>query len=68
MSRSMDMVMADAAAELEANENLRRALRRSDARVADLCREYGDAMRQWGVAPHHLRQAVEARLGRAIAA
>jgi hypothetical protein len=40
-----------------------RELRRLDAELQRLCREFGEATRRWGYAPYHLRRAVEARYG-----
>ena len=43
-------VLREAADALQEHERLRL-----------LCRQYGDAARVWGVAPHHLAQACKAR-------
>ena len=53
---------AQALAELDRATAAQRA---AQARVDAMCREYGDAVRVWGVSPYHLRQAVEARMERA---
>jgi len=37
--------------------------RKLDDELRSLCREYGMAVRVWGLAPHMLRKAVNARLG-----
>ena len=63
----MDDIMnraADALAELDRAEAAARAAKVS---VEALCREYGEAVRVWGMSPHHLRQAVNARAGRVAA-
>lgn len=54
-------VLREAAEALQEHERLRLAMRASDDRLRLLCRQYGDAARVWGVAPHHLTQACKAR-------
>ena len=54
-------VLQEAAEALQEHEALRAAMRASDDRLRLLCRQYGDAARVWGVAPHHLAQACKAR-------
>lgn len=54
-------VLREAAQALQEHERLRLAMRASDDRLRLLCRQYGDAARVWGVAPHHLAQACKAR-------
>ena len=54
-------VLREAAEALQEHERLRAAMRASDDRLRLLCRQYGDAARVWGVAPHHLAQACKAR-------
>ncbi len=54
-------VLREAADALQEHERLRMAMRASDDRLRLLCRQYGDAARVWGVAPHHLAQACKAR-------
>ena len=54
-------VLKEAAEALQEHERLRQAMRASDDRLRLLCRQYGDAARVWGVAPHHLTQACKAR-------
>ena len=54
-------VLREAAEALQEHERLRLAMRASDDRLRLLCRQYGDAARVWGVAPHHLAQACKAR-------
>ena len=54
-------VLREAADALQEHERLRAAMRASDDRLRLLCRQYGDAARVWGVAPHHLAQACKAR-------
>ena len=54
-------VLQEAAEALTAHEALRTAMRASEDRLRLLCRQYGDAARVWGVAPHHLAQACKAR-------
>lgn len=54
-------ILQDAAAALAEIDRLHSTARAMDARVEALCREYGDATRRWGYAPHHLRQACAAQ-------
>ena len=54
-------VLREAADALQEHERLRLAMWASDDRLRLLCRQYGDAARVWGVAPHHLAQACKAR-------
>ena len=54
-------VLREAAEALQEHERLRLAMRASDDRLRLLCRQYGDAARVCGVAPHHLAQACKAR-------
>jgi len=54
-------ILQDAAAALAEIDRLHITARAMDARVEHLCREYGDATRRWGYAPHHLRQACAAQ-------
>ena len=54
-------VLREAAEALQEHERLRLAMRASEDRLRLLCRQYGDAARVWGVAPHHLAQACKAR-------
>lgn len=54
-------VLREAADALQEHERLRLAMRASEDRLRLLCRQYGDAARVWGVAPHHLAQACKAR-------
>lgn len=54
-------VLREAAQALQEYERLRLAMRASEDRLRLLCRQYGDAARVWGVAPHHLAQACKAR-------
>ena len=54
-------VLREAAQALQEHDRLRAAMRASDDRLRLLCRQYGDAARVWGVAPHHLTQACKVR-------
>ena len=54
-------VLREAAQALQEHERLRLTMRASEDRLRLLCRQYGDAARVWGVAPHHLTQACKAR-------
>jgi hypothetical protein len=64
----MTDIMTRAALALAALDRAEVARRMAQAEVDAVCREYGDAMRVWGIGPHHLRQAVEARAGKKQAA
>ena len=68
MNRSTDEIIREAARVLARQDKLKREQREIEQRVRELCLEYGTAERCWGVAPHHLRQAVEVRTKRRIAA
>ena len=68
MNRSTDEIIKEAARVLARQEKLRKEQRDIEKRVRELCLEYGSAERCWGVAPHHLRQAVESRTKLRIAA
>lgn len=68
MNRSTNDILKEAARVLARQEKLRKEMRETEQRVRELCLEYGAAERCWGVAPHHLRQAVETRTKRRIAA
>ena len=54
-------ILQDAASALAEHDRLHSATRALDARIDALCREYGDATRRWGYAPHHLRQTCTAQ-------
>ena len=54
-------ILQDAAAALSELDRLHSVARAMDARIEALCREFGDATRRWGYAPHHLRQACAAQ-------
>jgi len=54
-------ILQDAAAALAEHDRLYSATRALDARIEALCREYGDAKRMYGYAPHHLRQTCTAQ-------
>ena len=58
-----DDILHEAADVFAAHDRAHAELRRLEADLARLCLAYGDATKRWGYAPHHLRRAVEARLG-----
>jgi len=60
-TRTETDILNDAAAALAERDRMHSALQQQDARIAALCREYGDATRRWGYAPYHLRRAAQAR-------
>lgn len=68
MTRETKDIIKEAERVLIRQEKLRKEQRALDTRVRELCLEYSTAERCWGVAPHHLRQAVEIRTNRKIAA
>ena len=68
MTRSTNEIIKEAARVLARQDKLRKEQRELEKRVRELCLEYGSAERCWGMAPHHLRQAVESRTSRKIAA
>jgi len=60
-TRTEAAILADAAAAFAEHDKLHSALRAQDEVIAALCREFGEATRRWGYAPHHLRRAAQAR-------
>lgn len=68
MTRSTNEIIKEAARVLARQEKLQKEMREVEKRVRELCLEYGSAERCWGMAPHHLRQAVEIRTNKKIAA
>lgn len=68
MTRSTNEIIKEAARVLARQEKLQKEMREIERRVRELCLEYGTAERCWGLAPHHLRQAVESRTNKKIAA
>jgi predicted nucleic acid-binding protein len=49
-------ILQDAATALAEHDQLHSTARALDARIAALCREYGDVKRLYAFAPHHLRK------------
>jgi hypothetical protein len=68
MTRSTDEIIKEAARVLSKQEKLRKEQRVLDTRVRELCREFEIAERCWALAPHMLRQEVEARTKKRISA
>lgn len=68
MTRDTNEIIKEAARVLAKQDKLRKEQRALDTRVRDLCREFEMAERCWGLAPHMLRQEVETRTNRKIAA
>lgn len=58
-----DDILYEAADVFAAHDRAHAELRRLETELTRLCLAYGDATKRWGYAPHHLRRAVEARLG-----
>ena len=68
MTRDTNEIIKEAARVLAKQDKLRKEQRALDTRVRDLCREFEIAERCWGLAPHMLRQEVETRTNKKIAA
>jgi hypothetical protein len=68
MTRPTNEILREAARVLAKQDKLRKEQRALDTRVRELCREFEMAERCWGLAPHMLRQEVETRTNRKIAA
>ena len=68
MSRDLKDIIKEAARALAKQEKLKAEARDLEAQVRKLCLEYGQAAGMWGVAPYHLKCAVETRLNKKIAA
>jgi hypothetical protein len=68
MTRSTNEIIREAARVLAKQDKLRKEQRVLETRVRELCREFETAERCWALAPHTLRQEVEARTNRKIAA
>lgn len=68
MTRSTNEIIKEAARVLIRQEKLRKEQREIEQRVRELCREFETAERCWGIAPHMLRQEVETRTSKKIAA
>lgn len=61
MVRPLDEVLTDAVATVSERDALAARLRAVDARLVTITAEYGQHVRQWGLAPHHLRNALRDR-------
>jgi hypothetical protein len=61
--RPADDILRDAADMFARYDAAHAELRRCEAELTALCRQYDSATRHWGYAPHHLRRAVEIRFG-----
>lgn len=68
MTRDTNDIIREAARVLAKQEKLRKEQRVLDTRVRELCREFELAERCWAIAPHMLRQEVETRTKKRIAA
>lgn len=68
MSRDLKDILKDAEKALLRQEKLKREGRDLEKQIRQLCLEYGQAAGMWGVAPYHLKCAVETRTNRKIAA
>jgi hypothetical protein len=55
------VILMEAAEALRAHDALQQAMRDSEARLRALCHRYDEAGSTWGIQPHHLRHACEAR-------
>lgn len=54
-------ILREAVEALQALEDAQRQQKEAEAHVKALCRSYSLAAGVWGFAPHHLRQACQAR-------
>lgn len=62
LERTSELDVLNIAADaLRERDRLEQAMRDSNDRIRQLCRDWGDAAGLWGVAPHHLAQACRAR-------
>ena len=68
MTRDTNEIIKEAARVLAKQDKLRKEQRALDTRVRELCREFEIAELCWGLAPHMLRQEVETRTSKKIAA
>lgn len=68
MTRGTNEIIKEAARVLARQDKLRKEQRALDTRVRELCREFEMSERCWGLAPHMLRQEVETRTNKKIAA
>lgn len=68
MNRSIDEIIKDAARVLAKQDKLRKEQQAIDTRVRELCLEFGSVERCWAMAPHHLRNVVNTRAKKRIAA
>jgi hypothetical protein len=60
-------ILNEAARVFAAHDRVTAELRALEAELQILCRSFGEATRRWGYAPHHLRLAVEAQVGKIAA-
>lgn len=68
MTRSTNDIVREAARVLAKQDKLRKEQRVLETRVRELCREFEIAERCWALAPHMLRQEVEARTKKRVSA
>lgn len=54
-------ILKQAADVLKAHDDARQAMKATEQRLKELCREYDIVMTCWGFQPHHLRNACQAR-------
>ena len=59
---SEDEIIRKAAKAFNRIDKLKTEQRQLEDEIRKLCREYDIAMRVWGWQPHHMRQAIEARM------
>lgn len=57
-----DEIIKKAAKLFDREDKLKAQKRELDMEISILCRAYGDVMKVWGWAPHHLRDAVNRRM------
>jgi hypothetical protein len=68
VTRSTNDIVREAARVLAKQDKLRKEQRVLETRVRELCREFEIAERCWALAPHMLRQEVEARTKKRVSA
>jgi hypothetical protein len=68
MTEAVDTILTDARKAIIKRERLAAQLRQADLEISHLTQRYRVAAKVWITSPIMLRQAVEARIGRKLAA
>jgi hypothetical protein len=68
MTEAVDTILTDARKAIIKRERLAAQLRQADLEISHLTQRYRDEAKVWITSPIMLRQAVEARIGRKLAA